>query len=88
MRSTKFEHIRMFYSSVLIKFICIAFLLMISLNSFGQPLPGDTGLNAGNSGPVGGGAPLETSSLFLTVLAVFYLIFKFKSQVGSLFVKH
>lgn len=83
MRNTKFEHIRMLFSSVLIKFICVVFLLMISQISFGQPIPGDSGLNAGSTGPVGGGAPLESSWLFLTGLAVLYFLFKFKNQLIS-----
>jgi len=48
---------------------------------FGQPNPNDVGYGSGNAVPVGGGADLGPSFVWLILIAIIYTILKFKMKI-------
>lgn len=54
-------------------------------NVYGQPLPGDNGLGAESGRPVGGGADLDQNMVWMLLISLIYLTYKFRGKINLWF---
>jgi len=72
------------------KVFLIGFILLFNFVGFvwGQPNPNDVGFGANDAKPVGGGADLGMSLIWLISIALVYTIYKYRMKIIYWLVAH